>query len=363
MAARRGSPHASDAGPVVVTLGVSGEVLDVVGDLDRFVGPGEDQGHTIQRLADLLVGESPPPEMVHTVELAPERFADIHIVVEEDSRHFVLMDVSKLMGAMRRRQQTGNEIALEAETRRRGLSNALGGATGPVGELKRLASTDPLGVSISRMQAEISQLIGHARLLEAHCVHDPVLLRSVAAIQAAAVRLGASCADSLVVAGVEFNADQGGSADTVDTHALAVFLQERFTLQARVQGVVFEVRVAEAPVSLAIDDVQLRHLLLNLIIHALTPIYTGSLIVSLSANDRALEIEIGREPAGFESDHFAGLVTGARASAALEVDICRVLLKQFEARFGLVELPTGGMELWLHLPLRRSVAGLDGTSA
>lgn len=362
MASRRGGQRGADAGPVVVTLDGAGTVLDIVGDISRFVGPGEEQADTIQRLADLVVGDSPPPDMLHSVELAPDCFADIHVVVEDDSRHFVLMDVSELMRAMRRRQQTGNEIALEAESRRRELSHALGSGAGPVGALKRFASRDPLGMSIGRMRAEISQLLGHARLLERHGAQDPVVLRSAAAIQAAAVRLGASCENSLVAAGVDIEFDEGGGINIVDTHAIAVFLQERFVLQARVQGVAFEVRVADTPVRLVINELQLCHLLLNLLIHALRTVDTGRLVVSISASDRALDLEVAREPGGFNIDHFAGLVTAANAQTVLELDICRALLMQLDASCGLVELPTGGMELWLRLPLEQLVPSTTGTS-
>ena len=94
--------------PVVVTFDQDGEVLDVVGDIDWFVAGGDTRQDIYQRLQDLRAGGQGAPDIIPAMQLSQGRYADVHIVAEEDSRHFVLLDATELMQVMRRNQQASN---------------------------------------------------------------------------------------------------------------------------------------------------------------------------------------------------------------------------------------------------------------
>ena len=104
-----------------MTLDSAGEVVDMVGDINMFAGEGEGEAEVAARLLDLLEGAGTHAEVLHAVELAPGRYADIHILAEGDLRHFVLLDASDVMLALQRTQQLGYEAVLQQERERRAL--------------------------------------------------------------------------------------------------------------------------------------------------------------------------------------------------------------------------------------------------
>lgn len=347
--------------PVVVTFDEDGEVLDVVGDIDRFVAGDDTRQDIYKRLQDLREGREGTPDIIPAMELSQGRYADIHIVAEEDSRHFVLLDVTELMQVLRRNQQAGNEAALLEDQRRRELRKSTPNAPPPRPLRQFRRSSELFAELINSARAPMAQLAGHARLLEQRCKNDPAALRSIAAIQHAAVRLDALSTNGLIGLG-ELSAG-ARNLGIVDPSQLAALLQETFALQAHAQGIGFEVRVPESESLIEIDTLALRQVLVNLIIHALEGIESGSLVVSLSAAAQGLEIEIACEPSGFGADHFGPLVTTAdllqsNAGGSLGLAVSQQLLQQMRATVELVSRRNGGHEVWIHVPLNR-VAGAE----
>ena len=349
--------------PVVVTFGEDGEVLDVVGDIDWFVAGDDTRQDVYQRLQDLREGWDGTPDIIPAMQLSQGRYADIHIVAEQDSRHFVLLDATELMQVLRRNQQAGNEAALLEERRRREIRKTAPGAAPhprPLRQFRR--SSELFAELIDSARGPMAQLAGHARLLQQRCKNDPAALRSIAAIQHAAVRLDALSTNGLIGLG-ELTAGTR-NLGIVDPSQLAGLLLETFALQAHAQGIGFEVRVPESAGLIEIDTLALRQILINLIIHALEGIEAGSLVVSLSAAAQGLEIEIACEPSGFGADHFGPLVTTAdllrsNASGSLGLAVSQQLLLQMRATVELVSRRGGGHEVWIRLPLDR-VASAEG---
>lgn len=339
----------SDVGlgaPVVVTVDAHGEVLDIVGDLERFCDEAGGQARTIQRLLDLLVGDGEPPEIVPALEIAENRFVDIHIVAEDDTRHFVLLDASDLMRTLRHRQQVGYDVALERDRTRRRLP----GATPPMSAttMPRYQGMSALAAVIGEMRGPLVEVLGQARVLESGVGTDDAMLHAIASIRHAAIRLDAMCMNGLIAFG-----DPGAvRTDTFDTQSIASFVQDTFQLQARMRGIVLDVRAPEPPVRVMLDDIALRLVLINLLVRALEDLTSGTLVVTLSPDvaRRHLDVEIGCEPGGFGEACFGELVTAVAPGAHLGLAISRAVLTQMQGRLELVERQDGGFEIWFRLP-------------
>lgn len=340
---------------MVVTLDQKGAVLDVVGDIDWFVASDDTRENVFRRLHDLREGHEAVPDILPAVELSPGRYADLHILAEEQSRHFVLLDVTEIMHALRQNQQAGNELALAEAAHRRRMQKPVRDSSMRTSPLQKFHRSSELFAELVHAAREpLVQLAGHARLLEQRCANDPAALRSIAAIQHAAVRLEALSTNGLVALG-------GLSADNrnpgaVDLAQLAALLQETFALQAQGQGVGFEVQVPEHATLIEIDTLALRQILINLIVHALEGIESGRLVVSLSVGTQGLEIEIGCEPSGFSAGHFGALITSnellqSNIDGSLGLAVSQQLLLQMRAAVELVPRCTGGYEVWIRMPL------------
>ena len=338
-------------------------MLDVVGDIDWFVAGDDTRQDLYRRLQNLREGVEGAPDIIPAVELSQGRYADIHIVAEEDSRHFVLLDATELMQVLRRSQQAGNEAALLEEQRRRAISRSIPDASlrpRPLQQFRR--SSELFAELVNGTRAPLAQLAGHARLLEQRCKNDPAAMRSIAAIQHAAVRLDALSSNGLIGLGELAAGTQ--NLGIVDLSQLAALLKETFALQAHGQGIGFEVHMPERATLIEIDTLALRQILINLIIHALDGIEVGRLVVSLSVGAQSLEIEIACEPSGFSADHFGALITTddllrSNAGGSLGLAVSQQLLLQMRAAVELVPRRSGGHEVWIRLPLNR-VAGAEG---
>lgn len=349
--------------PVVVTFDDQGALLDVVGDLDWFVAGDDTRQDLFQRLQDLHQGHAGTPDIIPAVELSQGRYADIHIVAEDDSQHFVLLDATAVMQVVRRNQQASNEAVLLEQQRRRAMERPSPGKpprTHGLQHFKR--SAELFAALVSETRAPLAQLAGHVRMLEQRCKDDPAALRSIAAIQHAAVRLDALSANGLVALGELSLANQ--NLGVVDLAQLAALLQETFVLQAQGQGIGFEVHVPARPTLIEIDTLVLRQVLINLIIHALDGIEAGRLVVSLSAGTQGLEVEIACEPSGFNAGHFGALVTTdallhSNAGGSLGLAVSQQLLHAMQAAVELVPRRSGGHEVWIRLPLQR-MSGDEG---
>ncbi len=348
---------------MVVTFDEDGEVMDVVGDMDWFVAGDDTREDIYKRLHDLREGHEGTPDIIPAVELSLGRYADIHIVAEEDSRHFVLLDATEVMQVLRRNQQASNEAALLEGSRRKAMQKTAAGTLSRARPLQHFRRSSELFAElVNSTRAPLAQLAGHARLLEQRCKNDPIALRSIAAIQHAAVRLDALSTNGLVGLGELSVGTQ--NLGIVDLAQLAALLQETFALQAQGQGVGFAVHVPERATLIEIDTLALRQILINLIIHALDGIEVGQLVVSLSVGAHGLEVEIACEPSGFSADHFGALVTThdllqSNVGASLGLAVSQQLLTQMQAAVELVPRRTGGHEVWIRMPLNR-VAGEEG---
>lgn len=362
---RRGGAATSTPGrpPVVVTFDEQGDLMDVVGDLDWFVAGDDTRNDVFQRLQDLGQGQAGTPDIIPAVELSEGRYADIHIVAEEDSQHFVLLDATGVMQVLRRNQQASNEAALREDQRRRAMRKQANSPPPRPHALQQFRrSSELFAALVNETRAPLAQLAGHVRMLEQRCKDDPAALRSIAAIQHAAVRLDALSANGLAALG-ELSVGSH-NLGVVDLAQLAALLQETFALQAQGQGLGFEVHVPSRPTIIEIDTLVLRQVLINLIIHALDGIESGRLVVSLSAGTQGLEVEIACEPSGFGAEHFGALVTTdsllhSNAGGSLGLAVSQQLLQQMQAAVELVPRRSGGHEVWIRMPLQR-MAGAEG---
>lgn len=366
MSSARRSTGAPSAGrpPVVVTFDEHGDLIDVVGDFDWFVAGDDTREQVLQRLHDLRQShEADGPELIPAVELSQGRYADVHVLAEDGGYHFVILDTTALMQLLRRSQQAGNQAALLDGQRRRAVQKQQRPAgLRPRGLQQFRRSSDLFAGLINDTRAPLMQLMGHAHLLARRFNDDPAALRSIAAIQHAAVRLEALSANGLVGLGEWVPSEEG--LDVVDLTQLAALLQDTFALQARGQGVGFEVQLPARSTLIELDSQILRQILINLIIHALDGMECGQLVISFSVGSQGLEIEIGCEPSGFSAEHFGALFTTddmllSNIGGSLGLAVSQQLMQQMGAALELVPRRAGGYELWVCVPLQR-VAGAEG---
>lgn len=344
--------------PVVVTLDGNGGVVDIVGDFGLFVGEGDTVDSVVATLSDLNCGEGDVPEALVAVELSSGRYADIHILSEDDLTHFVLLDVSESMRALRKRQQVDNEAEIEQQRVWRAMGRDAGDARRSDSPQERKVFRQSVGLlkSISmEMREPLSLLSGHTRVLARRFRDDPGVLRSVAAIQHAVMRLDTLSSNALIGLG-ELSMGRV-RAGLVDPGSLAGFLQDAFSLQAEMRGIGFEVCTPELAPLVEVDDLALRRLLVNLIVFALDDMTGGLLRVSLSAGAKHLEVELEAEPSGLAAERFGELVTtadllGSNVRGSLVLAACQCLMQRLDATVELVERREGGHLLWFRVPVR-----------
>lgn len=343
--------------PVVVTLDRDGGIVDIVGDLGSFVGEGDTIDGVISRLSDLICGEDGFPERLGAVELSENRFADINIFFEDELRHFVLRDVSATMQSLRARQQLDHEAELEQERIARLAGKARNPARGSGWQPRDRVFRQGAGLLemvSTEMREALMLLSGHVQLLARRLQDDASALGSVAAMQHAVMRLDALSSNALIGLGeLATGKEQRGK---ISLDGLAGYLQDSFSLQASMRGIHFVLHVAEMPTLIVVDDLDLRRLLVNLIVHALDGMSHGELRVSLRAKDGSLEIELEAEPDGLPAARFGELVTTvdllqSNAHGSLLLAASQALLQRLEARVELVERVEGGSLLWLHIPV------------
>lgn len=353
--------------PVVVTLDADGRVVDIVGDVDPFVGEDGTVDSVIATLSDLTCGEGGAPETLVAVELSSGRFADIHILSEDDLTHFVLLDVSEPMCALRGRQQVDNEAELEQQRVCGAMGRDADGAGRPESSRERKVFRQSMGLlkSVSmEMREPLSLLSGHTRMLARRFRDDPGALRSVAAMQHAVMRLDTLSSNALIGLG-ELSMGRVRKG-LVDLQSLAGFLQDAFSLQAEMRGIGFEVCTPGLSFLVEADDLALRRLLVNLVVFALDDMAGGLLRVSLSAGAKSLEVELEAEPAGLSAERFGELVTtadllGSNVGGSLVLAASQCLLQRLDATVELVERREGGHLLWFRVPMRPAPA--DGANA
>ncbi|MFT3755362.1 MAG: hypothetical protein QM769_05365 [Pseudoxanthomonas sp.] len=344
--------------PVVVSFDHDGALLDVVGDLDGFIAEGDNREAVYQRLLDLRDGGEGAPMRIPALELSAGRFADVDRVEETEGVHFVLHDVTAPMQALRRNQQAGNDLQLQEAAHRRALRSVGGHGVGKHGLSAFRQGVDAFAALIEEMRAPLSLLAGHARLLEQRHGDDPASLRSIAALQYAAVRLEAATANGL--AALVGDTAAPAEAGVLELSQLAGLMQRTFALQAHARGLGFQVRLSRRDALIEIDDLALRRLLVNLLVHALDGSDAGEVVLSLAATGDKLEIEIAREPDGFDANLFGPLLVTDdllqhHARAPLGLAVAQALLQQMRAEVELVPRQAGGHDLWMRLPLAQDL--------
>lgn len=351
----RHQQHRKDQSPVVVTFDEHGGVLDIVGDVEAFVGKEDTVEQMLRRLCDLLVGEG-AAETLSAVEVSQGRYADIHILSEGGIRNLVLLNASEVMQVLRMKRQKDNETLLEHRAIHRELRSSLRVHNGK--ELYgpndvSFRSGSLLGAIIREMRSPVALMCGHARFLATHLANDAAALKSVAAITDALVRLEALSTARLLRAmesTITQSDDQGGGL-----HELAVYLQDAFQLQVELRGIEFEVNIAERSLPAVVNLIALRHVLMGLVVHALDGLEQKRLVVSVLHHDKGLDVELETSPCGFQANSFGALLTTrdmlySNPSASLSLAISQQLLNRLSATIELVAAQTSGYVLWFRIP-------------
>ena len=356
------SPEALKA-PLVVTLGQHGHLIDMVGSTSAFGSLAKED--IVRLLLDLTVGSDSPAEVLQAVELVDGYFVDIHIVCEDDLKHFVLLDASELMRTLQRSQQVNNEAALRKEDYTRSLRRKSTVSEDQSREQKlsqvRMGG-GAFSAMVSEMRAPLALLSGHVAMLSRHCRNDPVALRSLVVMHRAAMQLDALSSSGLVVMG-ESLVDSGGTG-TADLRRLAASILDVFSIQSEGLGVDLIIHVPETQMTVEIDGQYLRQVLVNLVTHAFVGVKQGRLELTLSVSSLHLEVELNAEPEGFSPELFGPLVTTndllhSNAAGSLVLAISQRILWRMDAMIEIVPRKEGGCVLWFRLPMRQRSSSAD----
>jgi hypothetical protein len=259
--------------PVVVTFD-GDTVVDVFGDLEYFTG-AQDRDGLLGLLRDLLVGQDDAAPLLRAVELAPGKYADVHVVPEGHLRHLVLLDASTGVLEARELQQMKNEAALvnRRPVRTPGARDAdqAGGARrqrAPGQSLRQ--RLDVLENLAADARARLDALAGHAGILGPYCAGHPEAARALAHIRRTAVQLEArllNCAGYL--RGSRASVEEPRSSEPIPLRQVAAELERLFGAG---EGHQLSVNVAsDAGMGTAVDMdyARVRQLLITLVTVAL----------------------------------------------------------------------------------------------
>jgi signal transduction histidine kinase len=329
--------------PLVVTLDGQGQLIDMVGSPAAF--GALEREDIVRLLLDLTVGSDGPAEVLQAVELVDGHFVDIHVVTEDELRHFVLRDASELIRSLQRNQQLSNDAALQQASYQRHPGRAVAARK----------SAGLFATLVGEMRGPLARLSGHIGTLSRRCRNDPAALRSIAMLRHAALQLDALSSNGLIAMG-EYSTEVIGNG-LVDLHRLAGFLQDLFSLHAEGLGLGLTIRVPEAQATIELDDRALRQLLINLITHALGDVEQGRLELTMSVGARYLEVELDAEPEGFRPELFGPLITTnellhSNRAGSLVLAVSQQILRRMDATIELVPRTGGGCVIWFRLPVR-----------
>lgn len=205
--------------PVVVTF-EDDEVVDSFGDLAYFAGDGGEQT-LLALLQSLLVGQDESFTVLHTMELSPGKYADIHVVPEDSLRHMVLLDATDASLEARGLQQTRNEAELAGRRLKQKLAAELEERRSELDrhrerEQSLQRSRELLDLLHDDARVRLHATVGHARILARYCADDPVAMRSVACIQRMAVYLEAQLLNYVE------HVHEGGTGGPATTEPIAI---------------------------------------------------------------------------------------------------------------------------------------------
>lgn len=353
--ARRGaSTGEGTRGPMVVTLDATGEVRDIVGAFAWLPAPEDAQAAWIERLQWIGEGQGLDAGTLTGLELVDGRYVDVHLIAEDDQRHFVMLDASASMLGAQRQRQTGVELALvEAQARL-----ALRARHAPPrlqavplqalrrGAERRAQLIDAVRAPSIAIAAAVERLrMGRADDAEVAAIFD--------GLQRDAAQLRMAVADALLEPTASLASRASNPMPTLGE--LARMLEDTFAWQ---HAIALEVRVPQAHASRRIDHAELGQALVDLLRHAMQDSAGERLVLAFSPGLHGLDIELACEPSGFPAERFALLVNtpdllASEPDASVALAIAQRLLTGLGASVELVPRQDHAHELWIRVPDRR----------
>lgn len=315
----------------------------------------------VQQLQDLFTGLSLTDDQdIPFVELANGRSAHVHLIVDGDGFHVLLVDAEDARNRERTQQQLGHEAMLAGHEKNR----AIGQLKEIRSQLERqrasLEEANALkNALIATMSHEfrtpLTSMFGYLHLLEQRTDADPA--RALQAIRRNATHLYA-LAENLL----EYGRDEAGGSlldpVAIDLAALRADLEAMFLPLAADKGIGFRATldVADATVP-RFDAVKLRQVAINLLSNALRYTSRGEVACALRWQDGRLGLEVRDSGIGiapeFQDSVFRPFNRGAQEGsrgAGLGLSIVRRLIAQMHGNMQLESQVGVGTTFRIELP-------------
>jgi signal transduction histidine kinase len=234
------------------------------------------------------------------------------------------------------------ESNVRLETWTRSELGTLARAVGRMREkLEGKAYVEEMATNLSHeLKTPLATIRGSAELLEGAAGDDPAARgKFLANIQTEVERLDRIVSELLKLSRIETHPADGPTA-RIDAASIAREMSEIYRGRATDAGIVFRSDIADEPLPMRIDELQLKQLLTNLLDNALQfTAVGGEMRLSAQRRDDSIELEVADEGAGIEPE---------------------LLPKVFD-RFFTTENPrTGNRGTGLGLAIAKSIATTNG---
>lgn len=350
------------AQPLLLSFGSDWILRDVQGDANFFGIDLDDAGRSVRRLQDLFIGV--PLDREHDipfVELANGRSAHVHLIVDAEGFHVLLLDADAEHSRQRAQQQLGHEAVLSGHEK----TKAIGQLKEIRGELERQRASLEEGNALKNaliatlsheFRTPLTSIFGYLHLLGQRADTAD----STQAINA--IRRNATYLFTLAENLLEYGRGESGALLNpveLDLNALARDVEHMIRPLAEEKGLSFSVRVVVVNNAgpLVFDEVRVRQVVINLLSNAVRYTVQGEISADFSWRDGRLGIEVCDSGIGIADDCrdsvFKPFNRGGQEGckgAGLGLSIVRRLVDQMQGRLDLQSAPGRGSRFLIELP-------------
>ena len=363
------------AHPLLCTFDAGWGLRDVQGDAAFYGIDSDDPERGVRELQDLFIGLAIDDDQdLPFIELSSGRSAHVHLIVDEDMFHVLLLDAESERERQRSQQQLGNEAVLASHETFR----AIGRLKDIRSELERQRASleeanalkNALIATLSHeFRTPLTSVFGYLHLLEQRREDGASSLQAMQAIRRNATYLY-TLAENLLEYARDESANVLLNPAPVDLVSLAADLEAMFRPLAEDKGLRFHVELLRDDTqSPWLDEVRLRQVAINLLSNAVRYTAEGEISASFTWRDARLHLSIRDSGIGIAEEYqakvFKPFNRGGQAGskgAGLGLSIVRRLVAKMHGSLTLQSTPGEGSCFSVDLPTLTIPAGRGGAN-